>query len=145
MAKTKVTLSSADITDKWIRRMKNSVSDIQKGVDSVEESPGRSAAKNLEKARQKYVEAIDSGRMANALNKVDLNDWKNKTKKKVAERLGTGVEEARAKRQVFDDYLVAQHNSILPKVHSMPNMTFDDSMARIRTQLEHFKNNPYKK
>lgn len=145
MAKEQVTLSANELSEKWGRRLKASVPDIQRGIEAVKTSPGAKAALKVDKALQGYTEAVTSGRMARALNAIDLQDWKNKTSKKVAERLSGGVDSSMPKRQKFDEYLVSTVNAGLAKLKNMPDMTFEDSMARIRTQLEHMRSNPYKK
>lgn len=145
MSKTNISMSPSDISDKWNRRLKGSVSDIQKGIDAVTVSPMQQAAKKLDKAKANYMAAIDSGRMAKALNAVDFQGWKDTTKKKVGERLSGGVDGAMTKRAAFDSYLVTTLNAVLPKIAAMPDLTLDDSLNRVRTLMEHMSTNRYKK
>ncbi len=144
MGKSKVTLSSAQISEKWNRNMKNSISDIQAGIDAVTESPMAKAASKADKMLQNIQQSVQSGKWANSLNAVSLGDWKTKTKEKTAQRLATGVDQAMAKRQKFDSYLVNTVNAGLAKVNTLPDMTFEDSVNRVRTFMQHMKDNPYK-
>ena len=51
MSKQKVSLSPDKISEKWNRRLKGAVSDIQSGIDSVTESPAEKAIQKKEKFR----------------------------------------------------------------------------------------------
>lgn len=145
MSKTKVTLSPSQISDKWNRRMKNSISDIQAGIDSVSESPMEKAAEKSEKMLQNLTNAVQSGKWANGLRKVSLAEWKQKSKEKVAQRLASGVDNAMSKRREFDQYLVNTLNAKLSEINDMPDMTLEDSVNRVRAMMQHMHDNPYKK
>lgn len=145
MSKTKVSLNANQISDKWNRRMKNSISDIQAGIDSVTENPAEKAIAKQDKMLQNLTKAVNDGKWAAGLGNVTLSDWKTKTKEKVGQRLASGVDGAMGKRQKFDAYLVNTMNQILPTVNKMPDMTFEDSVNKVRAVMEHMHNNPYKK
>lgn len=144
MSKTKVTLTPNDISDKWNRRMKGAVSDIQKGIDGVTESPMEKAASKKDKMLQNLTASVNNGKWEAGLRKVNLADWKQMTKEKVGARLGTGVDQAMNKRRTFDQYLVNQLNAVLPEIAQMPDMTLEDSVNRVRRVMEHMHNNPFK-
>ncbi len=145
MGKEKVGLSSSQISEKWNRRMKGSISDIQNGIDAVSVSPTEKAASKKDKMLQNLTQSVVSGKWENSLKAVTLSDWKAKTKDKVASRLASGVDAGMAKRQKFDSYLVQNLNSILPTINAMPDMTLEDSVNKVRALMEHMHNNPYKK
>lgn len=130
MAKSKVTINAADISKKWNTRMKQSVPDIQRGIDALQEHPGQKAAAAQEKMLARLTESVQSGRWAKAVSAVSLADWKTKTKQKVAERMSGGVDAAMAKRQAFDTWLVDNLNAVLPTISAMPNLTIEDAIAR---------------
>ena len=144
MSKTKVSLSPGDISDKWGRRLKGSVADIQKGIDAVDTSPGEKAAAASDKMLANTTEAIANGRWGRAVAKMPLAEWKNLTKAKVAQRLAGGVDGAMGKRREFDNYLVSTVNGVLGQIAGMPDATIEDSVNRVRTFMEHMHNNPYK-
>jgi len=145
MAKNKVSLTSGQISDKWGRRMKSSITDIQNGIDSVTESPTEKAAGKADKMLNNITQAITSGKWGNSLRAVSLQDWKTKTKEKVATRLASGVDAGMAKRQKFDNYLVSTLNSVLPTINAMPDMTIEDSVNKVRALMTHMHDNPYRK
>lgn len=144
MAKSKVSLTSQQITENWSNKMKNSVTRIQTGIDNVTESPMAKAAANKDKWLQGIQMAHANGRWVAGLNGVTLGDWKNVTKAKVASSLSTGVDNAKTKHQKFSNYLVNTLNQILPQVAASPKMTMEDSINRVRMVIEHMHNNPYK-
>jgi hypothetical protein len=75
---------------------------------------------------------------------VSLPDWKAKTKAKVRERLAGGVDAGMPKRKEFDKYLVENLNAVLPEIASMPDLSLEDSVSRVRRLMEHMSNNPFK-
>jgi hypothetical protein len=145
MAKTKVNLSANEISDKWNKNMKSSVSYIQAGIDKVTENPAEKAIAKQDKMIQNLTQSVNSGKWAAGLRGVSLADWKQQTKEKVGSRLASGVDGAMSKRQKFDAYLVNTLNGVLPEVANMPDMTLEDSVNKVRRVMEHMHNNPYKK
>lgn len=145
MSKSAVGLSASDISEKWARRTKGAVADIQKGIMAVTESPMEAAVRKQDKMRTNLNAAIDSGRWAKGLQAVPLDQWRQTTAKKVGERLPGGIDAAMPKRQQFDQYLVNTLNTILPKVKAMPDLTMEDSLNRVRAVMEGMHNSPYRK
>jgi len=145
MSKSKVRMNSSDISEKWGRNLKHSVPDIQKGLDAVSEAPSAKAVEKQEKMLANLTEAVNNGTWAKRLSAVSLAEWKEKTKKKVAERMAGGVDGAMGKRKAFDNYLVAELNAVLPEISDMADLTLEDSVARVRKLMEHMSTHPYKK
>lgn len=144
MSKTKVTLPAAEITDKWARRLKGAVADIQRGIDAVTESPMEKAAAKQDKMLANITAAVQDGRWAAGLRSVNVQDWKSKTKQKVGERLAGGVEAARSKHQQFTQWQVNTLNTILPRIAAMPDLTLEDSIARTAEFIRQMSSNKYK-
>lgn len=141
----KVRYTPQESSEKWNRRLKQSIPDIQKGIERVTEAPGKKAAAKAEKMRSGINAALDSGRWQRGVAGVPLEEWQAKTKQKVGERLSGGVDAAMGKRTKFDEYMVATVNASLAKLEGMADLTFEDSMARVRAHAEHMRDNPYKK
>ncbi|MBA7584776.1 hypothetical protein ES708_26736 [subsurface metagenome] len=144
MSKEAVRLSADRISDKWGRHMKAAVPDIQAGLDAMTVDPGQKAVDAQEKMKANLVASIDSGIWAKRRLEVSKADFVKITKEKVGKNLNTGVDAGMPKRKKFDNWLVGRLNAVLPEVAAMPDMTFEDSMARIRRQLEHMKAEKYK-
>ena len=140
---TQVKLSPADITKKWQKRLTASNPDIQAGVQRVQENPMAKAAAQADKWHQRVLESKD--KWQNSMNKVSMEEWKQKTMQKVAQRMSGGVQEARTKHEAFSKYLVDTLNSVLPEIHSMPNMTLEDSKARVNAYMDKMAAKPYKR
>jgi len=145
MSKRKVSMTPDRISDKWNRRLKGAVGDIQAGIDAVTESPAEKAILKKEKFRTRLVESIDNGTWEAGLAKVSLTDWKANTKKKVGERLASGVDAAMPKRKAFDQWQTNRLNQILPKIAEMPDLSLEDSVNRVRAFMEHMQAEKYKK
>jgi len=141
----KVNMTPAEISEKWARRTKASVSDIQAGIDRVTESPAAKAVSKQAKMIANLTRSVQDGTWAKRLSAVPLEEWKSKTRAKVAERLSGGVDGAAGKRAKFDSYMVNQLNAVLPKISAMPDMTLEDSVNRVRAMMEHMSKNPFKK
>lgn len=144
MSKSKVRMSATDISDKWGKNQKASVPFIIKGLDSVTEDPGQKAVDKQDKMLANLTESITNGTWAKRRLKVSLSEWRDKTKKKVTERMAGGVDAAMPKRKLFDSWLVSQLDSILPEIAGMADMTLEDSVARVRKLMEHMSANKYK-
>jgi len=145
MSKTKVRMNSNEISDKWGRNLKHSVPDIQKGLDAVTEAPSAKAIEKQDKMLANLTEAVQNGTWAKRLGRVSLSEWKEKTKKKVGERMSGGVDGAMGKRKEFDNWLVGKLNGILPEIADMPDLTLEDSVNRVRKLMEGMAADPYKK
>jgi hypothetical protein len=145
MSKTKVNFTSAEITEKWKSRLKNSIPDIQRGVNAVTDSPMTKAVAKQEKMKQNLIQSIDNGRWAAGLNAVSLQQWKDITTKKISSSLSAGVDAATAKHQKFSEYLITTVNGGLSTISSMPDMTIDDSANRAVAFMKYMANNKYKK
>ena len=144
MSKEAVRLSADRITEKWGRKLKAAGPDIQAGIDAMTVDPGEKAVAAQDKMLANLTESVTSGVWAKRRLQVTKEDWKKITKEKVSKNLATGVDQATPKRKRFDNWLVGRLNGILPTVAGMADMTFEDSMARIRTQLEYMKSEKYK-
>ena len=144
MSRLKVRMSPTDISEKWGKNQKASIPFIIKGLDAVSEDPGQKAVDQQEKMLAKLTESISNGTWAKRRLKVGLNEWREKTKKKVTERMSGGVDGAMPKRKEFDSWLVNQLNAVLPEIAGMSDMTLEDSVARVRRLMEHMSENKYK-
>lgn len=145
MSKTKVNLTPSQISEKWNRRMKSAVSDIQAGIESVAENPCEKASSKADKWQQRISEADTKNRFVAGLKQVSLADWKAKAKEKVATRLASGVDGAMDKRSKFDNYLVNAVNGSLAQIKNMPDVTIEDSINRVRAHITYMHEHPYKK
>jgi hypothetical protein len=127
-------LTPEQIAEKQVNRTAGAVADVRRGVEAVTESPTAKAARNLAKAKLNYIAAIDSGRTAEALNGVSLQDWQSKTIAK-ADRIPQGVTEAMPTIIKFHQQRASFQMGIDRKLASMSTMTGADMEARVLTQI----------
>lgn len=124
------------VTEKQIRRAQAATTDYTAGVQAVTESPTAKAAKKIDKMRAGFNAAIDSGKVADGLNAVTLDDWKNATTKKGGERYASGVSDSQDKVQAFHEELSSFMGPHLQKINSMPDTTPDQRLAKMMANAQ---------
>jgi len=122
--------TATQVAEKWNRRLKGSTQDIEAGIQGVTTAPTQLAAGKLDKMRKNLVEAIDSGKVADGLNRVSLEEWKTKTLRKGVPRIAQGADEAQPKVQAFMGELLPHIETVKAQVDSMPDMSLEDNINR---------------
>ena len=133
MAKTRK--SPRDIASKQIRRVQDSIPDIEAGINAVAVSPTHLAAEQLDKAKANYIRAIDSGKTKRGLLAVDLATWKQKTLAKSG-RISSGIEESRSKLEKFHTQRNVWQDEIDAGLKTMPQKSIEDSRRRMIFQMD---------
>lgn len=136
--------TAAETSERWQKRMKASIPDMQAGVERVQTAPGELAAAKADKMLQNLTKSVTDGRWGRAVAAVPLGEWKQKTKQKMGERVSGGVDAAMGKRQKFDSWMHETINGILPEIDSMPDLTIEDSINRMTTFVRKMSNKKYK-
>ena len=126
-------LTPKQAQEKHNRRLKASLEDIRSGIDRVTENPCEKAAAKQEKMLARLTESVNSGKWADGLKSVSLNDWKTKFKDKGVNRISAGIDGAAAKTEAFFGQLFPHIESLQSQVKSMPDLTIDDSITRMNT------------
>jgi hypothetical protein len=126
-------LSPKQFQEKHNRRLKGALEDIRTGVDNVTESPTAKAAKKAEKMRANLIEAIDSGKWANRLNAVTLDQWKEKMRDVGVGRISQGIDAASDKVVAFAEELLPFIESRQNEIKKMPDVTLEDNINRMVT------------
>jgi hypothetical protein len=129
--KMSVKYTPDEVAEKWARRMKAATEDIRRGVEKVTEAPSLKAVQKKDKMKAKLMEAIDKGVWEYWLKKYGLEDWKRDMASKALPRIPSGVDAATPDFRDFMNQLLGHINSILPEIQKMPDMTLDDSIARV--------------
>jgi len=130
-------LTAQEFQEKHNRRLKAAVDDMRKGVQAVTESPTAKAAKKGDKMREGIVKAIDSGKWAAGLNRVSLDEWKQKMLNKGVNRVAAGIDEAADKVQAFAAELLPHIDAGVSKIGKLPDVTLEDSINRMTTFVRH--------
>lgn len=122
-------------TEKWQRRLSGATTDIQNGINRVDTSPTEKAAAKQDKMLANVTAAVQSGKWANGLRRVTLNDWKTAAVNKGIPRISQGVQGAGGKVTAFASQLLPFQDSLKGKIDSMPDLTLDDSINRMTTWI----------
>lgn len=123
-------LTSQQVTQKWVQNTQNSQAALKAGVAAVTTAPTQTAASRLDKYLAGVQNAVNSGRMAAALQSVTLQDWQNAMNTKAAARIGPGVAAAAPKMQSFMDKWLPYEATMQAQVRAMPKNTLADSQQR---------------
>ena len=126
-------LTPKQAQEKWARRLKGAIEDINAGVDSVSEAPGKKAAAKSAKMLANLTKSVQDGTWAARVGAVSLEDWKRAMKEKGVGRIAAGVDGASAKAEDFFNQLFNYQASIKSKLNSMPDLTLEDSISRMTT------------
>jgi len=126
-----------EFVDKYARRMKGALEDIRRGVDRVTEAPTKKAAEKIDKMRERWLRALEEGKIQRGLERVSLDEWKAKMKDKGINRIPAGVDGAKDKMKDFADKLLKHIDAGLQEIKSMPDVTIEDSIARVEKWIRH--------
>ncbi len=126
-------LTPKEAQEKHAKRLKASVEDIRAGINRVTENPCEKAAAKQEKMKTRLMASIDSGKWADGLRSVPLADWKKKFLDKGVNRISAGIDAAAPKTEAFFSQLFPHIDTLQTQVKAMPDLTIDDSIARMNT------------
>lgn len=126
-------MTAAEAREKWARRLKGAIPDIEAGVDRVTEAPGKKAAAKADKMLANLTESVRDGTWARRVGAVSLEEWKAHMKNKGVGRIAAGVDGAAAKAEDFFSQLFAYQDSVKGKLDAMPDLTLEDSINRMTT------------
>jgi len=129
MAGPKVT--AAQFVEKHNRRTKAALQDMREGVQRVSEAPGVAAAAKADKMRANLIAALDNGKWQRRVAAVSLEDWKTAMIDKGVNRVAAGVDASAAKTRQFAEQLLSHQGGLMTKVEAMPDLTLEDSIARM--------------
>ena len=128
-----VKITPAEFQEKHARRLKASLSDMRAGIEKVTESPTAKAAAKQDKMIARLTEKINDGTWAARLKKVTLEEWRDKMINKGLARVSGGIDAAAPKVVDFASQLLPAVDAASRKVQAMPDMTLEDSIARMTT------------
>jgi len=126
-------LTAAEFQEKHARRLKAAVEDVRKGIDRVTENPCEKAAAKQEKMLANLTSAVQSGKWANGLKRVSLEDWKKKARDIGVNRIAAGIDGAKDKVVAFAEKLLPHIDRQQTKIKAMPDVTLDDNINRMVT------------
>lgn len=126
-------LTAKEAAEKHSRRLKQSIQDMQRGVENLTVAPGEKAAEKVDKMRANLVAAIDDGTWARRVSAVTLAEWKDAYINKGLGRVSAGIDGAQDKMVKFFDQLFSYQDNLKTQVEGMPDLTLEDSIQRMVT------------
>lgn len=124
-------LTPAEFQEKHARRLKESIPDIERGIERVTESPTAKAAAQEAKMKFKINEALNSGKWSRGLKRVSLEDWKKAAITKGVPRISIGIDAAAEKTTKFAGELLAFEDTLKATIDKMNDVSFEDSINRM--------------
>ena len=128
-------LTPTEYQEKHARRLKGATEDMRLGVEKVTESPTAKAAAKKDKMKANLNRAIDSGKWERGLKRVTLEEWKTQMIEKGVGRVAAGIDGAKDKVISFAAELLPFQDGIKAKVQKMPDITLEDNINRMTTQI----------
>jgi len=125
-----IRVTPEEYAEKQARNLKASTPDIRRGVERVTESPTAKAAAAEEKMIARLTESVRSGKWANGLQRVTLEEWKAKMLGKGVPRIAAGIDAAYDKVVAFASELLPFQSTLQNKVEGMPDLTLEDNIER---------------
>lgn len=129
-------LTLQQMADKYQSRLGASQKAYQDGINGVTESPMAKAVAQLDVAKQNYIQAIDSGRMAAGLNNVTLAQWKQAATSTGASRLAASAPVAKEKWMKRMQVLMPDIQAAAETVRRMPKGTLEYGKARALAMID---------
>lgn len=133
-------LTAQEIAAKWQSNASSASGNYAKGIGRVQQNPMAKAAQNLGKAKQNYIESIDSGRMAAKLNGVTMESWKQAAATKGQSNYSTGIAAGASKMLQAQIKWTPIRDSIAAGVNAMPSNTFAERKARAMAMMDGMHN-----
>lgn len=127
--------NAAAVADKWARRLAQSTPDIEAGVQAVTVAPSERAIAAKSKMVQNFNQAMTDGKWERGLERVSLDDWKRSMLTKGISRIGQGAEEGKGKMEAYMREALPFMEELQRKIDAMPDLTLEDSIARMTTWI----------
>lgn len=125
-------ISPQEAAAKYARRAAQATGDYTAGIQRVTIAPGQQAAAKAQKALAGYTDALQSGRWANRVKAVSLQDWQSRASSVGASRFAQGAQAAEQKVADRMAQILPAVDAARAKVMSMPD---DSVQARIQRSV----------
>ena len=133
----------AQVAAKWASRAQGATQALQDGINNVQSAPGALAAAKQDKMLANLTASVLSGKWAQNVSAITLQQWKDAMLTKGVQRYGAGVAAALPKMQAFMTKLLPFQQNIQAQLASMPDLTLQDNINRavyMMTEMAKFKN-----
>jgi predicted transcriptional regulator len=115
--------------------MANSTEKMKAGINAVTVAPTQRAAARLDAYMAGVQRAVQSGKMADALNRVTLQDWQRAAIDKGINRVAGGAAAAKPKFQSFMNEFLPFLENARRELESMPRGGLEENIQRAVTMM----------
>lgn len=137
-------LTAAEFTDKWQKRTKAATPEYSAGVARVTEAPGIAAGRAQQAMLDNTTAAITNGKWKRNVEKVGLQDWKDKATKVGAARITAGVDAAVPGMQDTATKLLATVDAAVQSVSNIPRGNLENNIQRAVGVMRYMAEHPIK-
>lgn len=125
------TPNAQEAARRWASNLRNARKSIEAGVRAVTVSPTAQAAQKLDKYQEGIRKAIETGKTAQRMQAVTVQQWQDAAIQKGLARLDSGVEAGTPKMQSFLTEFLPYAEQVSQSVKQMPDVTEDDRDRRM--------------
>lgn len=124
-------VTPAEYAEKQARRLKQSLPDMEAGINRVTVAPTAQAAQKVAKWQQNVQASAQ--KWARNTGAVTLDQWRTATLSKGLNRVSGGIDAAQPKVEAMAAKLLPAVEAARNKARSMPDLTLQDNIARMTT------------
>lgn len=129
-------LSAQQIADKYASKAGAAGGDYKNGIQNTNVNPMQLAVAQQGVMVSKWNEAISSGRWANRMNSVGVDQWKNAAMTKGAQNYQTGIQAGKQKYLNAINYYAPIYQQIKDAVRQIPRDGGAGSLARVQLAMQ---------
>jgi hypothetical protein len=129
--------TAASVAQRWASGMGSAGEKMKAGVQAVTEAPTARAARRQDAYLQGVQRAVSSGKYADALNRVTLQDWQQSMLNKGINRVAAGATEGKPKFQAFMTEFLPYIAQGLSQLEAMPRGDLETNINRMVTMVRH--------
>ena len=138
-------ITPREFADTWASTMKARVGQIVSGVERTDTAPGQKAAQAFKTWVARMQDPEVQRKWQTNVAAVSLEEWKAAARTLIPQRLPGGVDRAVGTVEQFAQQLLTYQATNLPKIEQMPNITDEDSRARMNAWFDIMKGFRFKK
>lgn len=130
-------LTPQQVTDKWANNTANAGEAYKAGINAVTDSQMVKAAAAADRYQSGVMRAVASNKYQNGLLRVSISDWKSAAINKGANRLSTGVTQAKSKFAAFMGEFLPFLDGLKTQLQSMPRGDINQNKARMNAAVDY--------
>lgn len=122
-----------EYAEKWRRRLGGATEDVRRGINRVQQAPGQQAAAAQTTMLANLTESVTSGRWAQKVSGVSLQDWKSAAVDKGIPRIASGAQAAEGRMAQVAQTLLPAVDAAAAAARQIPKTSIEASVERAAT------------